>query len=61
VAGAAREADLFLLNLECCISEAGGVVAGRRQALLPGAAAAVDALVHLGADCVTLVPLRFGT
>jgi len=41
--------------------QAGGVVAGRQQALLPGAAAAVDALVHLGADCVTLVPLRFGT
>ena len=39
VVEAARAADLFIVNLECCISERG---------------AAAEVLAHLGVDCVTL-------
>jgi poly-gamma-glutamate capsule biosynthesis protein CapA/YwtB (metallophosphatase superfamily) len=49
----AREADLFVLNLECCISARGDQFPGRvfhfRAPPL-----AVEALTHLGVDCVTL-------
>jgi poly-gamma-glutamate capsule biosynthesis protein CapA/YwtB (metallophosphatase superfamily) len=50
---AASEADLFILNLECCISERGEPFPGRvfhfRAPPL-----AVETLAHLGVDCVTL-------
>ena len=55
VAAAAREADLFVLNLECCISER-----GRRWPdpdkpfFFRAPPAAVATLTHLGVDCVTL-------
>jgi poly-gamma-glutamate capsule biosynthesis protein CapA/YwtB (metallophosphatase superfamily) len=55
VAELVREADLFLLNLECCISERG------TPSALPGKPfhfrappAATELLGHLGVDCVTL-------
>jgi poly-gamma-glutamate capsule biosynthesis protein CapA/YwtB (metallophosphatase superfamily) len=55
VVALAHEADLFVLNLECCISEGG------RPWPAPGKPfhfraplAAVDLLVHLGVRCVTL-------
>lgn len=55
VAEAAREADLFVLNLECCVSDRG------RRWPDPGKPfffrappRAVELLVHLGVDCVTL-------
>ena len=49
----AREADLFLLNLECCISERGEPFPDRpfRFRAPP---LAVETLAHLGVDCVTL-------
>ena len=49
----AREADLFVLNLECCISARGEPWPGRvfRFRAPPWA---TQALVHLGVDCVTL-------
>jgi poly-gamma-glutamate capsule biosynthesis protein CapA/YwtB (metallophosphatase superfamily) len=55
VVALAHEADLFVLNLECCISEGG------RPWPAPGKPfhfrappAAADLLVHLGVRCVTL-------
>jgi len=50
---AAREADLCLVNLECCISTRGEPTAGRvfHFRAPPWAA---DALARLGVDCVTL-------
>jgi poly-gamma-glutamate capsule biosynthesis protein CapA/YwtB (metallophosphatase superfamily) len=55
VVALAHEADLFVLNLECCISEVG------RPWPAPGKPfhfrappAAADLLVHLGVRCVTL-------
>jgi poly-gamma-glutamate capsule biosynthesis protein CapA/YwtB (metallophosphatase superfamily) len=55
VVAVAREADLFVLNLECCIAEGG------RPWPAPGKPfhfrappAAVALLVHLGVRCVTL-------
>lgn len=47
-----READAFLLNLECCISERGEPAAKTFTFRAPPAA--VETLVHLGVDCVTL-------
>jgi poly-gamma-glutamate capsule biosynthesis protein CapA/YwtB (metallophosphatase superfamily) len=47
-----RDADLFLLNLECCISERGEPVAKTFTFRAP--LAAVETLVHLGVGCVTL-------
>jgi poly-gamma-glutamate synthesis protein (capsule biosynthesis protein) len=48
-----READLFVLNLECCISARGEPFSGRVfHFRAPPWAAQV--LVHLGVDCVTL-------
>jgi poly-gamma-glutamate capsule biosynthesis protein CapA/YwtB (metallophosphatase superfamily) len=58
----AREADLFVLNLECCISERGEPVAKTFNFRAPPAA--VETLVHLGVDCVTLAnnhALDYGT
>jgi poly-gamma-glutamate synthesis protein (capsule biosynthesis protein) len=47
-----RAADLFVLNLECCISERGAPVPKIFNFRAPPAA--VETLVHLGVDCVTL-------
>jgi poly-gamma-glutamate capsule biosynthesis protein CapA/YwtB (metallophosphatase superfamily) len=48
-----READLFVLNLECCLSARGEPTPGRvfHFRAPPWAA---QALAHLGVDCVTL-------
>ncbi len=55
VVEAAREADLFLLNLECCISDRGEPwPAPGKPFFFRAPPAAVDALAHLGVDCVTL-------
>jgi poly-gamma-glutamate capsule biosynthesis protein CapA/YwtB (metallophosphatase superfamily) len=45
-------ADLFVLNLECCISERGEPVPKLFNFRAPPAA--VETLLHLGVDCVTL-------
>jgi poly-gamma-glutamate synthesis protein (capsule biosynthesis protein) len=47
-----RAADLFVLNLECCISERGKPVPKVFNFRAPPAA--VETLLHLGVDCVTL-------
>jgi poly-gamma-glutamate synthesis protein (capsule biosynthesis protein) len=47
-----RGADLFVLNLECCISERGAPVPKIFNFRAPPSA--VQTLVHLGVDCVTL-------
>jgi hypothetical protein len=47
-----RAADLFVLNLECCISERGEPVPKTFNFRAPPAA--VETLLHLGVDCVTL-------
>jgi poly-gamma-glutamate capsule biosynthesis protein CapA/YwtB (metallophosphatase superfamily) len=47
-----RDADLFVLNLECCISERGEPVPKRFTFRAPPAA--VETLVHLGVGCVSL-------
>ena len=55
LAEVAREADLFLLNLECCISERGKAEPSpRRPFHFRAPPSAVEALVHLGVSCVTL-------
>ncbi len=53
VVAAACEADLFVLNLECCISERGRPFPGR-VFHFRAPPAAVGTLLHLGVDCVTL-------
>jgi poly-gamma-glutamate capsule biosynthesis protein CapA/YwtB (metallophosphatase superfamily) len=50
---AVRETDVCIVNLECCISER-GAPAPRRAFHFRAPPAAVDALAHLGVDCVTL-------
>jgi poly-gamma-glutamate capsule biosynthesis protein CapA/YwtB (metallophosphatase superfamily) len=45
-------ADLFVLNLECCISERGRPV--RKVFNFRAPPQAVETLLHLGVDCVTL-------
>jgi len=51
----AREADLFVLNLECCISERGEPwPAPGKPFFFRAPPVAVEALVHLGVDCVTV-------
>jgi poly-gamma-glutamate synthesis protein (capsule biosynthesis protein) len=51
----AHEADLFVLNLECCISERGRPWPDPHKPFFFRAPpAAVDVLLHLGVDCVTL-------
>ena len=55
-------ADLFVLNLECCISERGAPVPKVFNFRAPPTA--VEALLHLGVDCVTLAnnhALDYGT
>jgi poly-gamma-glutamate capsule biosynthesis protein CapA/YwtB (metallophosphatase superfamily) len=47
-----RAADLFVLNLECCISERGEPVPKLFNFRAPPAA--IETLLHLGVDCVTL-------
>ena len=46
-----RDADLFVLNLECCISERGELVPKTFNFRAPPAA--VETLLHLGVGCVT--------
>jgi poly-gamma-glutamate synthesis protein (capsule biosynthesis protein) len=48
----ARGADLFVLNLECCISER--CEPARKTFTFHAPPAAVETLLHLGVDCVTL-------
>jgi len=50
---AVREADLCVVNLECCISEH-GAPAPARAFHFRAPPAAAEALAHLGVDCVTL-------
>jgi poly-gamma-glutamate capsule biosynthesis protein CapA/YwtB (metallophosphatase superfamily) len=50
---AARDADLLIVNLECCISE-GGAQAPHRVFHFRAPPVAAEALAHLGVDCVTL-------
>lgn len=55
VVAAAREADLVVLNLECCVSVRGERWPDPRKPFFFRAPpAAVEALSHLGVDCVTL-------
>jgi poly-gamma-glutamate capsule biosynthesis protein CapA/YwtB (metallophosphatase superfamily) len=57
-----RSADLFVLNLECCISERGERIPKTFNFRAPPAA--VETLLHLGVDCVTLAnnhALDYGT
>ena len=55
VAAAVREADLVLLNLECCISERGTPwPAPGKPFFFRAPPQASELLVHLGVDCVTL-------
>jgi poly-gamma-glutamate capsule biosynthesis protein CapA/YwtB (metallophosphatase superfamily) len=55
VVAAAREADLFVLNLECCISERGEPWPDPQKPFFFRAPpAAVELLAHLGVDCVAL-------
>jgi poly-gamma-glutamate capsule biosynthesis protein CapA/YwtB (metallophosphatase superfamily) len=53
VVDAARAADLCVVNLECCIAT-GGRPARGRVFHFRAPPMAVDALAHLGVDCVTL-------
>jgi Bacterial capsule synthesis protein PGA_cap len=48
-----RAADLFVLNLECCISDRGEPVPGK-VFTFRAPPAAVETLRHLGVNCVTL-------
>jgi poly-gamma-glutamate capsule biosynthesis protein CapA/YwtB (metallophosphatase superfamily) len=51
----AREADLFVLNLECCISDRGSPwPAPGKPFFFRAPPVAVEALTYLGVDCVTL-------
>jgi poly-gamma-glutamate synthesis protein (capsule biosynthesis protein) len=52
IAELTRAADLFVLNLECCISERGKPVPKAFNFRAPPAA--VETLLHLGVGCVTL-------
>jgi poly-gamma-glutamate capsule biosynthesis protein CapA/YwtB (metallophosphatase superfamily) len=55
VAAFAARADLFLLNLECCISERGDPWPSLGKPFFFRAPPqAIDLLTHLGVDCVTL-------
>jgi poly-gamma-glutamate capsule biosynthesis protein CapA/YwtB (metallophosphatase superfamily) len=55
VLDAVREADLFVLNLECCISERGEPwPAPGKPFFFRAPPVAVESLVHLGVDCVTI-------
>jgi poly-gamma-glutamate capsule biosynthesis protein CapA/YwtB (metallophosphatase superfamily) len=52
VAALTREADVFVLNLECCIAEQGHP--RPKVFTFRAPPPALDLLVHLGVDCVTL-------
>jgi poly-gamma-glutamate capsule biosynthesis protein CapA/YwtB (metallophosphatase superfamily) len=55
VVDVAREADLFVLNLECCISDRGSPwPSPGKPFFFRAPPQAVDALTELGVDCVTL-------
>jgi poly-gamma-glutamate synthesis protein (capsule biosynthesis protein) len=55
VVAVAREADLFVLNLECCISERGTPWPDPRKPFFFRAPpAAVETLAYLGVDCAAL-------
>jgi poly-gamma-glutamate capsule biosynthesis protein CapA/YwtB (metallophosphatase superfamily) len=55
VAAAAREADIFALNLECCISERGSPSSDPlKRFFFRAPPQAVGLLRRLGVDCVTL-------
>jgi poly-gamma-glutamate synthesis protein (capsule biosynthesis protein) len=55
VVAVAREADFFVLNLECCISTRGDPWPDPgKPFFFRGPPAAADVLAHLGVDCVTL-------
>jgi poly-gamma-glutamate capsule biosynthesis protein CapA/YwtB (metallophosphatase superfamily) len=55
VIAVAHEADLFVLNLECCISDRGEPwPAPGKQFFFRAPPVAVDVLTMLGVDCVTL-------
>jgi poly-gamma-glutamate capsule biosynthesis protein CapA/YwtB (metallophosphatase superfamily) len=55
VVDATRDVDLFVLNLECCISERGAPWPDPGKPFFFRAPpVATEALVHLGVDCVTL-------
>jgi len=55
VVAAVREADLFLLNLECCISDRGAPwPRPDKPFFFRAPPVAVRTLTHLGVDCVTL-------
>jgi poly-gamma-glutamate synthesis protein (capsule biosynthesis protein) len=63
VVAAVAEADLCLVNLECCIAETGSP-ASEKTFHFRAPPSAVDALVDLGVDCVTLAnnhALDYGT
>ena len=52
---AAHEADIFLLNLECCISERGSPwPEPGKPFFFRAPPRAIETLAHLGVDCVTL-------
>jgi poly-gamma-glutamate capsule biosynthesis protein CapA/YwtB (metallophosphatase superfamily) len=53
VVAAVGEADLCIVNLECCISERGAPAAGRTFHFR-APPSGVEALANLGVDCVTL-------
>jgi poly-gamma-glutamate capsule biosynthesis protein CapA/YwtB (metallophosphatase superfamily) len=65
VVAVAREADLFVLNLECAVSESGERWPDPRKPFFFRAPpVAVEVLAQLGVDCVTLAnnhALDFGT
>lgn len=65
VKAVAAEADLFVLNLECCISERGERWPDAYKSFFfRGPPRAVEVLVDLGVDCVTLAnnhALDYGT
>jgi poly-gamma-glutamate capsule biosynthesis protein CapA/YwtB (metallophosphatase superfamily) len=65
VVDVAGEADLFVLNLECCISERGGRwAAPGKPFFFRAPPAAIETLRLLGVDCVTLAnnhALDYGT
>jgi poly-gamma-glutamate capsule biosynthesis protein CapA/YwtB (metallophosphatase superfamily) len=55
VAAVCRAADVFVLNLECCISDQGARWPDpRKRFFFRAPPAGVDALVNLGVDCVSL-------
>ncbi len=54
VVEATRDADLFVLNLECCISERGRRWAPAKPFFFRAPPEATETLRLLGVDCVTL-------